>query len=128
MLNDTHHMLTFNYGKPQNFLFLFSFVYYYSLICFLIRNIHMQRAAQVPYLLSTCKHYQLIFYLIWYLHVESKLRTCALLCYFVQSLYLRICNIKQYIIKTKYALLHLSRTNTNPMYTLVSEVRGAFGK
>ena len=32
------------------------------------------------YLLSTCKHYQK-FYLIWYLHVESKHRTYASLCY-----------------------------------------------
>ena len=44
--------------------------------------------------LSTCKHDK-TFYLIWYLHVESKHRTCAHLCYLynIDILQYVTCNI-----------------------------------
>ena len=59
---------------------------------------------------STCKHDQ-TFYLIWYLHVDSKHGTYA--SPFVQYRYIPVCNTKQYIYKTEYVLLHHSRTFTN---------------
>ena len=58
------------------------------------------------------------FYLILFLHVESKHMTYAFLCYLYNII--PICNTKQYIYKTNYALLHNSRSYTyNKVYTLV---------
>ena len=53
--------------------------------------------------------YSTVFYLISGLLVESKQDFCVSLL-FVQYRYITICNTKQYIYKTKYALLHHSRT------------------
>ena len=47
------------------------------------------------------------------LHVESKHRNCASLCHLSNIDIFQICNTKQCMYKTKYVLLHHSRTYTN---------------